>query len=163
MVLMNLRQACMRSRREHLAQQHLHRYLLAPENLAMLMNSRSRMVSAMDRMVRAPHAQPKTMMINKTVRNRGVAADDGTEDDQDRQQRNGDERIDHQHDRALEVAADIAPGAEADDGRNDGDADSPITPSISEFRMANTRNQKMSWPSALVPSRWSQETGMFLR
>ena len=37
------------------------------------------------------------------------------------------------------------------------------TPRISELRMANTRNQKMSCPSALVPNRWPQDIGMFLR
>ena len=33
------------------------------------MNSRSRSVSAIERMVRAPHAQPKIMMMKPTVRN----------------------------------------------------------------------------------------------
>ena len=38
-----------------------------------------------------------------------------------------------------------------------------VQPSTSELRIENTRNQKMSWPSALVPSKCSPDIGMFLR
>ena len=40
-----------------------------PEKRAMLMNSRSRIDSAIDRVVRAPHAQPNVIRMTATMAN----------------------------------------------------------------------------------------------
>ena len=134
----------------------------APEKRAIFTNSRSRKVSAIDRIVRAPQAQPKMIRMRPTTKKevlpRTIAPSTI---------RIGSTGI------VINVSIKMTtvrsyppPMKPALSPINVAMAVMPMlteTPRISELRTAKTRYQKISCPSALVPSGCARLGGRFFR